>query len=101
MEKSVFNLHVIRSTESETSYEDSINHLCEFERELKGVVLAVAGYLAHNVHEHLSFMLIDSLEAIDSDWIAELVEYFGKYAEYLLVALLSEVTRHLLRTINV
>jgi len=34
--------------------------------------------------------LLDSLEAIDADRIAELVEYFADHAEYLIVALLSE-----------
>ena len=88
--KSVFDLHVIRSTESGTSYEDTIEHLSESEREVTGLVFALAGYLAHDVHEHLPFMLVDSVEAIDSDRIAALVEYFSEYAEYLLVALLPE-----------
>lgn len=34
--------------------------------------------------------VIDSLEALDSDRIAVLVEYFDEYAEYLVVALLPE-----------
>lgn len=88
--KSVFDLHVIRSTESGSSYEDTIEHLSESEREVTGLVFALAGYLAHDVHEHLPFMLLDSVEAIDSDRIAALVDYFSEYAEYLLVALLPE-----------
>jgi len=35
-------------------------------------------------------MLLDSLETIDSDRIAALIEYFGDYANYVVVALLSE-----------
>lgn len=35
-------------------------------------------------------MLFDSLEAVGSDRIAALVEYFEGYAEYILVALLLE-----------
>ena len=35
-------------------------------------------------------MLVDSLEAIDSDRIAQLVNYFEDYAEYFVVALLPE-----------
>jgi len=35
-------------------------------------------------------MLLDSLEAIDSDRIAKLVEYFQDYADNLVVALLRE-----------
>jgi len=35
-------------------------------------------------------MLLDSLEAIDSDRIADLIDYFSEYAPYLMVALLPE-----------
>jgi hypothetical protein len=35
-------------------------------------------------------MVVDSFEALDSDRIAALVEYFEEYAEYLVVALLPE-----------
>jgi seryl-tRNA synthetase len=88
--KSVFDLHVVRTAESGTTYEDTIEHLSESEREVTGLVFALAGYLAHDLHEHLPFMLLDSLETIDSDRIAALVEYFSEYATYLVVALLPE-----------
>jgi len=65
-------------------------HLSESEREVTGLVFAFAGYLVHDLHESLPFVVIDSLEALDSDRIAALVEYFGEYAEYLVVALLPE-----------
>jgi hypothetical protein len=35
-------------------------------------------------------MLLDSLEAIDSERIASLVDYFAEYPAYLVVALLPE-----------
>lgn len=88
--KSVFDLHVIRSTEGGTTYEDTIAHLSESEREVTGLVFALAGYLAHDVHEHLPFMLLDSLETIDSNRIADLIDYFSDYADYVVVALLPE-----------
>jgi len=55
-----------------------------------GLVFALAGYLVHDVHEEVPFMLLDSLEAIDSDRIAALVDYLSEYASYLVVALLPE-----------
>jgi uncharacterized protein YhaN len=55
-----------------------------------GLVFALAGYLAHDVYEEIPFMLLDSLEAIDSERIATLVEYMREYAEFLVVALLPE-----------
>lgn len=88
--KSVFKLHVVRRTKSGTAYEDTIDHLSESEREVTGLVFALAGYLVHDVHEVIPFMLLDSLEAIDSERIATLIEYFSEYSQYLVVALLPE-----------
>jgi DNA repair exonuclease SbcCD ATPase subunit len=88
--KSVFDLHVVRSTASGTTYEDTIDNLSESEREVTGLIFALAGYLAHEVYEDLPFILLDSLEAIDAERIATLVEYLEEYSEYLVVALLEE-----------
>ena len=88
--KQVFELHVIRSSESGTVYEDTVDHLSESEREVTGLVFALAGYLAHEVYEDVPFMLLDSLEAIDSERIATLVDYLNEYTGFLIVALLPE-----------
>jgi DNA repair exonuclease SbcCD ATPase subunit len=85
-----FDLHVVRDTESGTAYEDTIRTLSESEREVAGLVFALAGYLAYEVYEEVPFVLLDSLEAIDSNRIAALVEYFAEHAPYLVVALLEE-----------
>jgi len=88
--KSIFELHIIRSTEGGVAYEDTVDHLSESEREVVGLVFALAGYLAHEVHEQVPFMLLDSLEAIDAERLATLIDYLKDYAEYLIVALLPE-----------
>ena len=88
--KSVFELHIVRQTESGATYEDRVENLSESEREVTGLIFALAGYLAHEVHEIVPFMLLDSLEAIDSGRIATLVEYLEEYSAYLVVALLPE-----------
>jgi chromosome segregation ATPase len=88
--KSAFDLHVVRQSESGATYEDTVDHLSESEREVTGLVFALAGYLVHEVYEVVPFVLLDSLEAVDSDRIARLVDYFREYADYLVVALLSE-----------
>jgi DNA repair exonuclease SbcCD ATPase subunit len=85
-----FDLHVVRTTEGGTAYRDTIDHLSESEREVTGLVFALAGYLVHEVHESLPFIVLDSLEAIDSERIARLIGYLSEYAEYLVVALLPE-----------
>ncbi len=90
VKKSVFELHIVRQTDSGATYEDTIDHLSESEREVTGLVFALAGYLAHDVYETVPFMLLDSLEAIDSERIAALIEYVAGFSEYLVVALLPE-----------
>jgi len=89
VQQSTFDLRVIRSSEG-SAYRDSVEHLSESEREVTGLVFALAGYLVHDVNEELPFILLDSLEAIDADRIAALVEYFEDYVDYLAVALLPE-----------
>jgi len=90
VQKTVFEPHVVRSTASGATYEDTVDHLSESEREVTGLMFALAGYLVHDLHETVPFMLLDSLEAIDSERIAALVDYIGEYARYLVVALLPE-----------
>jgi DNA repair exonuclease SbcCD ATPase subunit len=92
---SSFRLHVVRATDGGAVYEDTVEHLSESEREVTGLVFALAGYLVHDVHEEVPFVLLDSLEAIDAGRIAALVDYLGEYAGYLVVALLAEDARPL------
>ncbi|QLH82952.1 archaea-specific SMC-related protein [Halosimplex pelagicum] len=83
-----FDLRVVREGD-EGVFEDSPANLSESEREVVGLVLALAGYLVHDVYERCPFLLLDSLEAIDAERIADLVDYFADYATYLVVALLE------------
>ena len=85
-----FDLHVVRSSADGTAYEDVVEHLSESEREVTGLVFALAGYLVHDVDEMVPFVVLDSLEAIDSDRIADLVSYFADHVEHLVAALLPE-----------
>jgi len=90
VDQSVFRLHIVRRADDGRSYEDTIDHLSESEREVTGLVFALAGYLVHEVHEVVPFMLLDSLEAIDAERIAALVDYVSDYVETIVVALLPE-----------
>ncbi|AFK19922.1 chromosome segregation protein SMC [Haloferax mediterranei ATCC 33500] len=85
-----FELHIVRESDSGAVYEDSIDHLSESEREVIGLVFALAGYLVHEVYEDVPFMLLDSVEAIDSERIAALVDHFEQYPSFLVAALLPE-----------
>lgn len=53
-------------------------------------MFALAGYLAHEVYEEVPFKFLDSLEAIHSERIAELIIYLIDCTGYLLVALFPE-----------
>lgn len=88
-----FELHVIREDVTGTGYEEQIDNLSESERELIGLVFALAGYLSHEVYEEIPFMLLDSLEAMDSPRVARLVDHFAQYTDVLLLALLPEDAR--------
>jgi len=90
VDKRVFELHIVRESDEQTAYEDNLSNLSESEREVTGLVFALAGYLVHDVQEEIPFMLLDSLEAIDSDRIGKLIEYFEEYPDYLVAALLEE-----------
>ena len=90
MTRTRFDLHVVRTTSDGTAYKDTVEHLSESERELTGLVFALAGYLVHDVDEVSPFIILDSLEAIDADRIASVVDYFCDHAEYLVAALLPE-----------
>ncbi|PSP39669.1 chromosome segregation protein SMC [Halobacteriales archaeon QH_7_65_31] len=85
-----FELHIVRESDQGAGYEDTVTNLSESEREVIGLIIALAGYLVHNVYEVVPMMLLDSLEAVDADRIADLVDYFGEYTSYLVVALLPE-----------
>jgi DNA repair exonuclease SbcCD ATPase subunit len=89
-EEAEFDLHVVRSDASGTAYEDTVAHLSESEREVTGLVFALAGYLVHDVSERVPFMLLDSVEALDSERIARLVAYFEDHVPSLVIALLPE-----------
>jgi chromosome segregation ATPase len=93
--RSVFDLKIVRSTTEGASYRDTVDHLSESEREVTGLTFALAGYLVHEVYEELPVMILDSLEAIDSDRIGRVIEYFSDYVDYLVVALLPEDARAL------
>jgi len=90
---STIELHIVRESGRARSYEETVDNLSESERELIGLVFALAGYLSHEVHETVPFILLDSLEAIDSERIAALIDHFADHTDVLLVALLPEDAR--------
>jgi DNA repair exonuclease SbcCD ATPase subunit len=87
--ESIFELHVVRQS-ADGAYEDRLEHLSESERELVGLVVALAGYLVHDVHEAVPFMMLDSLEMINGERLVDLVDYLAEFVPYLVVVLLPD-----------
>jgi chromosome segregation ATPase len=74
---------VIARTVDGTVQRDSINHLAESEREMIGLVLALAGYVTYDVGDVTPVLVLDSLGAFDATRTERLVEYFADEARYL------------------
>lgn len=91
--ESKFEIHVIRHNDDGKAYEDTINNLSESEREIVGLVVALTGYIVHDVHERVPFMLLDSVEMVDGERLADMVSYLEDYVPYLVVVLLPDHAR--------
>jgi DNA repair exonuclease SbcCD ATPase subunit len=88
-EETEFDLIITREGDA-GGYQDRIQHLSESERAVTGLVVALTGYLVHDVHEICPVMLFDSVEMIDSERIRDIINYFQPYPDYLVAALLPE-----------
>lgn len=82
-EETEFELVIMRD-----GYRDSLKNLSESERNVIGLVVALTGYLVHDVHEVCPVMLFDSVEAIDGTRLNNIIKYFSQYQDYLITALL-------------
>lgn len=87
---SSFDLHVVRETVDGSVYEDTLETLSESEREIIGIVVALSGYLVHDLEETVPVVLFDSVEAIDANRLQVLFEYVNDYAPTIITALLPE-----------
>lgn len=90
-----FELHIVRSTEDGAAYEDTIDNLSKSEREVISLVVALAGYLAHDVADVLPIIVIDAVEMLDAERIEGLLAYFSQYANYVVMAVLPEEGKEL------
>lgn len=100
VERSVFDLHVVRSQRDGTVFEDTIRNLSESERNVVGLVFALAGDLAHEVYADMPFMLLDSVEMIDATRKAKLFEYFSQYHSHLIAVVLADEVDPILQSLD-
>ncbi|UWG46323.1 DNA sulfur modification protein DndD, ATPase [Halanaeroarchaeum sp. HSR-CO] len=87
---SAFDIHVVRESADGTVYEDSLENLSESEREIIGIVVALSGYLVHDLAEAVPMVLFDSIESIDATRLENLFRYINEYAPTIVAALLPE-----------
>ncbi|MFB6234469.1 MAG: archaea-specific SMC-related protein [Halopenitus sp.] len=90
-----FELHIVRSSDDGAVYEDVITNLSKSEREVISLVVALAGYIAHDVADELPIVVVDAVEMLDAARIEGLLEYFSQYADYVVMAVLPEEAKEL------
>lgn len=87
---STYEIHVVRESEDGVAYEDTLDTLSESEREIIGIIVALSGYLVHDLSDSIPFVLFDSIESIDAPRLEKLFEYVSDYAPFIVAALLPE-----------
>lgn len=86
-----FELVIAREVDGRVQ-SDSIEHLAESEREMIGLVLALAGFVTYDVDEVTPLLVLDSLGAFDAERTRRLVDYFADKTNYLVATVHPEST---------
>lgn len=89
VEKTAFDLEITRAGDNGT-YRGRLEQLSESETELVGLIIALSGYLVHDVGAVCPVMVLDSVDALDAGRLQRLFEYMSQYQEYLIAALHPE-----------
>ncbi|WP_254525728.1 archaea-specific SMC-related protein [Natrinema caseinilyticum] len=77
-----FELVIAREVDGRTQ-QDSLDHLAESEREMVGLVLALAGFVTYDVADITPVLVLDSLGAFDAERTRRLVDHFADETDYL------------------
>ena len=96
--ESTFDLHVVRANRAGHVYDDTVDSLSKSEREVIGLVVALAGYLVHDVGETVPFLVVDAVEMFDAERINGLMTVFDDRVEYVVTAVLPEEAHELAET---
>ena len=84
-----FDLVVAREIDDRTR-SDAVEHLAESEREMVGLVLALAGFVTYDVDDVSPVLVLDSLGAFDAERTRRLVDYFADETDYLVATVHPE-----------
>jgi predicted nucleic acid-binding Zn-ribbon protein len=90
-----FDLQVVRTADDGTVYRASVDTLSKSEREVVGLVVALAGYLVYDVAETVPVVVVDAIEMLDAERIGGLLEFFADHARYVVAAVLPEEAERL------
>ncbi|GAB6863051.1 archaea-specific SMC-related protein [Haloplanus litoreus] len=90
-----FDLQVVRTTDDGTVYRAPVDTLSKSEREVVGLVIALAGYLVHDVAASVPVVVVDAIEMLDAERIRGLLDFFDEHARYVVAAVLPEEADHL------
>jgi len=94
-EGTVFDLQVVRTADDGTVYRAAVDTLSKSEREVVGLVIALAGYLVYDVAETIPVVVVDAIEMLDAERIRGLLDFFDEHATYVVAAVLPEEAERL------
>jgi len=94
-EGTIFDLQVVRTADDGTVYRAAVDTLSKSEREVVGLVIALAGYLVYDVAETVPVVVVDAIEMLDAERIHGLLEFFDDHARYVVAAVLPEEAERL------
>ena len=90
-----FDLQVVRTTDDGGVYRAPVATLSKSEREVVGLVIALAGYLVYDVAETVPAVVVDAIEMLDAERIHGLLDFFADHARYVVAAVLPEEAERL------
>jgi predicted nucleic acid-binding Zn-ribbon protein len=93
--ETVFDLHIVRTADDGTVYRAPVDTLSKSEREVVGLVIALAGYLVYDVAETVPAVVVDAIEMLDAARIGGLLDFFADHARYVVAAVLPEEAERL------
>ncbi|WP_251328106.1 archaea-specific SMC-related protein [Haloplanus pelagicus] len=98
--ETAFDLQVVRTTDDGTVYRAAVDTLSKSEREVVGLVIALAGYLVHDVAASVPVVVVDAIEMLDAERIRGLLDFFDEHARYVVAAVLPEEADRLRTTFD-
>jgi septal ring factor EnvC (AmiA/AmiB activator) len=91
--EATFVLHLARTDDEGVVHRDRLATLSDSEREVVGLVLALAGFRAHDIREIVPLVVLDGIELLDPPRLAALLDSVAEHAEYVITTALADDAR--------